>query len=394
LDFFLTGAAKRPQDSARMKIVIGVGIACNPIASAGVIWNYLNWALGFRELGWDVWIAEGIAGEDCVDAQWQKTAAAQSANVAQWNSIVARFGFAGRATLLIDDQADDLDTFRDFCAEADLFLNLSGHFRSPAVSFPRAVKIYQDGDPAFSQIWAAGYGVDMHFEGHDRFVTAGLRFGQPGTFAPTCGIEWIPTFPPVVLSHWPFQAQEEFDRFTTVANWQGYSNSEWQGVWFTGKREEFLRFTTVPRHVSRPIEVATHVAAHEWELPAFREGGWRFVEVSSVCDTLESYGAYIHGSSAEFSIAKGGYVVSRAGWFSDRAVCYAASGKPLVAQDTGVGDLLPTGAGFHTFSTPAEAVAACERVITDFPAQQKAARALAEEYFDSRKVLTRLLDRL
>jgi hypothetical protein len=69
-------------------------------------------------------------------------------------------------------------------------------------------------------------------------------------------------------------------------------------------------------------------------------------------------------------------------------------GKPLVVQDTGVGDLLPRGEGWHPWSTPDEARAACERVIEDFPNQQKAARRLAEEYFDSNKVLSRLLDRL
>ncbi len=377
-----------------MKIVVAVGIASHPISAAGNTWNSLNWALGFRELGWDVWLLERVASDRTVDAQWNRVPPAESANLAYWREITARFGFTGRATLLVDDAAPDLAELRDFAAEADLFLNLSGHFHSDAVTFPRAVKIYQDGDPAFSQVWAESYGVDMHFSAHDRFLTAGLRLGQPGTFAPTCGIEWIPTFPPVVLKYWPYAPQESFDRFTSVAHWEGYKSSEWRGEWFHGKREEFLKFTDVPRAVSRPIELATHVSVHESELGPFREGGWRFVEAAPVCGTLDAYAAYIRGSSAEFSIAKGGYVLSRAGWFSDRAVCYAASGKPLVAQDTGVGDLLPPGEGFHAFRTPAEAAAAGERVIADFPNQQRAARALAEEYFDSAKVITRVLNAL
>jgi hypothetical protein len=377
-----------------VKIVIGVGLASSPISSTGLAWNFLNWVLGFRELGWDVWMTEAISSKKCVDAAWRSVPVEQSANLAYWNMVVDRFGLADRATLLIDDHAPELDRFRDFCAEADLFLNLSGHFRSEAVSFPKALKIYQDGDPAFTQVWVESYGVDMHFAKHDRFITAGTRLGQPGVFAPTCGIEWIPTFPPVVLEHWPFTPQENFDRFTSVAHWEGYKSSEWRGEWFHGKREEFLKFTNVPRSVSRPIELATHVTTHESELGPFREGGWKFVEASPICSTLDAFGDYLRGSSAEFSIAKGGYVISRAGWFSDRGVCYAASGKPIVAQDTGVDDLLPRGEGYHPFSTPAEAVAACERVISDFPAQQRAARALAEEYFDSKKVLTRLLDRL
>jgi len=384
-----------------MKIVIGVGIASSPISAAGLVWNYLNWALGFRSLGWDVWLTEAIDSAKCVDANWQKVPFEQSANLAQWNAVMKFFDFTDRATLLIDGRAAELEAFRDFCAEADLFLNMSGHFKSTAVSFPKALKIYQDGDPAFSQVWVESYGVDMNFAAHDRFVTAGLRLGQPGTFAPTCGIEWIPTFPPVALEYWPpawqdqnQTPQENFDRFTNIANWEGYKSSEWRGEWFTGKREEFQKFVAVPRSVSQPIELATHVTMHEAELPPFREAGWKFIEAAPICSTLDAYGAYIRGSSAEFSIAKGGYVLSRAGWFSDRGVCYAASGKPLVAQDTGVADLLPVGEGFHPFSTPAEAVAACERVIADFPAQQRAARVMAEEHFDAAKVIRRLLDRI
>lgn len=374
-----------------MKIVVAVGIASHPISAAGNTWNSLNWALGFRELGWQVLVVEAIRSERCVDGAWRPAPLEQSANLAYWREITTRFGL--RAALFVDGAPDDA-TVHDFAAEADLFLNLSGHFPPGLIEFPRAVKIYQDGDPAFSQIWAEQYDVDMNFAAHDRFITAGLQLGQSESFAPTCGLEWIPTFPPVVLKHWPYAPQADFDRFTSVAHWEGYKSSEWRGEWFHGKREEFLKFTDVPRRVSRPIELATHVTVHEAELGPFREGGWRFVEAAPICGTLEAYGEYLRGSSAEFSVAKGGYVTSRAGWFSDRAVCYAASGKPLVAQDTGVGDRLPVGEGFHPFRTPEEAVTACERVIADFPAQQRAARALAEEFFDSSKVIGRLLDRL
>lgn len=376
------------------KIVVAVGIASQPISAAGNTWNSLNWTLGFRELGWDVWITEAIDSVRCTNASRQPESPEQSANLAYWREIVGRFAFNDRATLLIDGAACDIDRFHDFCAEADLFLNLSGHFKCDAVSFPRALKVYQDGDPAFSQIWAENYGCDMNFAAHDRFITAGLQLGQPSAFSPTCDIEWIPTFPPVVLKYWPYTPREAFDRFTSVAHWEGYKSSEWRGQWFHGKREEFQKFVDVPSKVSRPIELATDVASHASELEAFRQGGWRFTDATLVCGTLDAYGDYIRGSSAEFSIAKGGYVLSQTGWFSDRAVCYAASGKPLVAQDTGLGGALPVGDGFHCFRTPAEAITACEHVIADFTAQQGAARALAEEYFDSNRVLTRLINRL
>lgn len=375
-------------------MVVSAGISAQPYAGAGNAWNTLNWILGFRELGHDVWMIEHISSDACVDLAWNQVPPAESANVAWWNEMVRTFGMESRATLLIDGTAPDLDVLRDFAAEADLFFNPSGHFRSPAVQFPKALKVYQDGDPAFTQIWTECYACDMNFSAHDRFVTVGTRFDSPQRFAPDCGIEWIPTLPPVVLKYWPYRPQERFDRFTSIANWEGYKNVEWREQWFTGKREEYQKLIDFPNRISAPIELAMQVHYHEEELIPYRAGGWTFTEARPICATLDHYASYIGGSSAEFSVAKGGYVLSRGGWFSDRSVCYAAMGKPLVVQDTGVGDLLPRGEGWHPWSTPDEARAACERVIEDFPNQQKAARRLAEEYFDSNKVLSRLLDRL
>jgi hypothetical protein len=88
------------------------------------------------------------------------------------------------------------------------------------------------------------------------------------------------------------------------------------------------------------------------------------------------------------------YVQSRSGWFSDRSICYLASGRPVLAQDTGLASLLPTGEGLLSFATPDEAVAGVEAIIGDYDRHARAARAIAEEHFASGRVLTRLLDRL
>lgn len=289
-----------------MRAVIGVGIASYPMSSAGNTWNSLNWALGFRDLGWDVWIAENLPRAKCIDSRWQRTEPDRCVNVTRWRDIVRQFGFENRETLLIDDEAGDLDSFRCFCGEADLFLNLSGHFRTRHSDFPKAVRVYQDGDPAFTQIWAEQYGCDMHFSGHDRFITAGLRMGQSGTLAPTCGIEWVPTFPPVVLDHWPVAKRPRVDSFTSVIHLGGYSGCGWKGNWYHGKREEFARYIDFPKNVRYPVEIATQSSAHASELEPFRRSGWRFREAAEVCDDLEAYGEYIGVSSAELGIAKGG----------------------------------------------------------------------------------------
>ncbi len=376
------------------KIVIAVGVAAQPIAAAGNMWISLNWVLGFREAGWDVWMVEAIASDKCVDADWKPAPAADSANVKAWDAVVGRFGLQGRATLLVDDAADDLIALKAFAGEAEVFLNLSGHFREGVISFPRACKVYADLDPAFTQVWVDSYQCDMNFAGHDRFITVGQTFGAPGSFSPTCGIDWIPTLPPVTLKYWSCEFQETFSRFTTVAHWEGYKSSEWGGQWFTGKREQFEKVLDLPSQLSRPLEVATHVQAHSAELERFRDAGWQLVDATEVCSTLAGYESYLRASSAEFSVAKGGYVLSRTGWFSDRSVCYAACGRPLVLEDVGIGDLLPVGHGVHFFKSLDDAAAACERVIADFANQQRAARVLAEQYFSSEVVIAKLLAQL
>ena len=88
-----------------MKIVVAVGIASHPISAAGNTWNSLNWALGFRELGWDVWIVEAVKSTGCIDGNWKPASFEQSANLAYWREITAKFDLTERATLLVDGNA-------------------------------------------------------------------------------------------------------------------------------------------------------------------------------------------------------------------------------------------------------------------------------------------------
>jgi GT2 family glycosyltransferase len=82
----------------------------------------------------------------------------------------------------------------------------------------------------------------------------------------------------------------------------------------------------------------------------------------------------------------------RSGWFSDRSATYLASGRPVITQDTGFGRVLPTGVGLHAWRTLDDAAAAVEAVLADPVGQSRAAREIAEECFDSDRVLGRLLD--
>ena len=90
-------------------------------------------------------------------------------------------------------------------------------------------------------------------------------------------------------------------------------------------------------------------------------------------------------------MAKSGYVQAQCAWFSDRSACYLASGRPVVAQDTGWPAFVPEGEGLLAFSSVEEAAGAVHEVIGAYGRHCKAAREIAEDVFDARKVLTRLL---
>jgi hypothetical protein len=61
-------------------------------------------------------------------------------------------------------------------------------------------------------------------------------------------------------------------------------------------------------------------------------------------------------------------------------------------QDTGLAQHYPVGDGLLVFRTLDEAIRGVERIKSNYEHHCRAARALAEEYFDSDKVLGRLLD--
>ncbi len=99
-------------------------------------------------------------------------------------------------------------------------------------------------------------------------------------------------------------------------------------------------------------------------------------------------------SWGELGIAKSGYVTARTGWFSDRSAAYLASGRPVVAQDTGFSSVVPTGRGLLAFDDVDSAVDGIARVAGDYDAHRSAARDFAEQHLDSRRVLSCLLDRI
>jgi hypothetical protein len=176
-------------------------------------------------------------------------------------------------------------------------------------------------------------------------------------------------------------------------NWTSYNPVVYNGQTYGQKDVEFLRFLALPSRVIPTVcEIAVNAGkTRRTPRPLLVHKGWRVVDPEVVCPDLESYRHYIETSKAEWSVAKNGYVVGQAGWFSCRSACYLAAGRPVVVQDTGFGAVLPVGEGLLSFTTLEEAVAAIQDAEANYARHAKAARAIAEAYFDSDKVLTRMI---
>jgi hypothetical protein len=257
-------------------------------------------------------------------------------------------------------------------------------------------RVFLDTDPGFGQMWRElGY-TDV-FAGHDDYVTIGERIGLPDCEIPTCGLEWITTPQPVVLDQWPaVHSPPPRAEFTTVASWRGaYGPVEYGGRRYGLRVHEFRKFADLPRASGAEFELALHLPPEEHaDEELLREGGWTLTDPALVGATPDTYRSYIQASKAELMVAKEMYVQSRSGWFSERSICYLASGRPVLAQDTTLDGILPAGEGLLTFTDLDEAVAGVESIRSDYPRHAVAARALAEEHFDSDRVLSRLLEEL
>jgi hypothetical protein len=254
-------------------------------------------------------------------------------------------------------------------------------------------RVFLDIDPGFTQMWQDLRLADM-IGGHEAFVTVGENIGREDCAIPTCGVDWVTTPPPVVLDEWPWSSGDA-SAITGIGSWRGpYGPVRYGDIDYGLRAHEFRRFADVPaRCPGSTFDYALDIDPTEVaDIDLLTKGGWRLVGPQSVAGTPQEYREFVQGSVAELMVAKNMYVRSRSGWFSDRSACYLASGRPVIAQDTGRDET--HSAGLLTFKTAEEATDAVARVVADYPRHRRAAREIAETSFDSDRVLGRLVDRL
>lgn len=378
----------------RLKIIVGSVFSLPPF-SPGIAWDWLHLVLGLQDLGHEVVFVEEVQPQWCRDRDGLPCPWDRSVNRACFARAMARFGLLAHACQVYDGgQATEglsLHALRTAVRNADLLINVSGHVKLDWLLGAARRRVYFDQDPVFTQLWMAGYGKQLNFGPHDLLLTVGLNIGTRESPIPDCGFRWHTCLPAVMLAHWPHEVDRRCRRFTTIASFGSYSELRFRGVRYGDKRSEFRRLAELPGRVQRGLEVALRAPADDPDAALLRRGGWRIADAGRL-DTLERYQAYIARSRAEIGIAKHAYVRGRSGWFSDRAAHYLASGKPVLAQSTGFQWHVPTGTGLVSFADLDEAAEGIATIDRDYARHARAARALAEELLDHRKVLPAVIE--
>jgi hypothetical protein len=285
----------------------------------------------------------------------------------------------------------DTVEMRRHISEADLLLNVGGVCWLPDFLLCQR-RALVDMDPFFTQIGRfAVEGLDEY----QAYFTYGANIGRAGCDIPTNGKTWLATVPPVVPEIWNTDSSSVQPpgnaAFTTVANWTAYGTVEYQGVRYGQKDQEFLGLGDLPRRTDQKLELAI-ANADANAVRMLERSGWSLVDAAEISKDIETYRKYITESKGEFTVAKNAYVKTNSGWFSDRSVCYLAAGRPVIMQDTGFSEWLPSGEGVLAFSTVDEAIACIEQVNRSYFANCRTAKELAEEKFGYKVVLSALLD--
>ena len=367
---------------------------------AGIIFITMQYVLGLKRLGYDVYYVEAHARTPSMfmTSEHDDSSALASRFIAD---TMKTFGIADdhwAFHALHDDgrcYGLSLTQLNQLYRSAGLILNLHGGTIPLPEHYETGRLVYLGTDPVEHEIdvYHNVRETIEYLEPHCAFFTWGENYGNPDCKMPVSEqFHFKPTRQPVVLDLWEPFGNGAGESFTTIASWrQPWRVLKFQGeVYYWSKHFEFLKFIDLPQKRAQPFELA--LGSYEEEDKSLLERhGWRLREALSVSTDVDAYRHYIGQSRAEFTVAKDQNVRLRSGWFSDRSATYLAAGRPVITQETGFSNVLPTGEGLFGFSSMDDILAAVDAINTDHERHSRAASAIAHAFFDHAVVLKQLL---
>jgi GT2 family glycosyltransferase len=386
--------------SVRQQIVVLGMMTKMPVA--GVVWQTLHYLVGLERLGYETYYVEAHARTPSMlmELPDDDSSAMAAAFIA---GTLERFGFGDRwafHALHDDGRCYGMSRTRldQLYRSAALIINLHGGTEPRAEHIETDRLVYLETDPVEVELQLAqGRQTTIDYlKPHCAFFTFGENYGRQDCLLPVSPLfNFQATRQPVVLDFWSERANAPGKRYTTIGNWR----QQWREVEFGGekyswsKHHEFLKFLDLPKRVEAEFELALG-GCEDLDRKLLEQHGWRVREAQPLSLHIDIYRQYIAGSRGEFTVAKDQNIRLRTGWFSDRAATYLAAGRPVINQDTGFGNVLPVGEGLFAFSSLDDIVTAVEAIEGNYERHSRAASEIAREYFDSGRVLGRLLEQV
>jgi hypothetical protein len=404
-------------------VIIGTFNVANFPEGGGHFWVYMQYVQGFLRQGCEVyWLEEFVtSGDEAHDAR----------TLARFTKQMEHFGLKGKTILYTTQEgtagADQERTYigmdeskaKSLFATADLLLNFYYAMHPTLLAeFKRTALV--DIDPSLLQLWISTGQIEV--AKHDYYCTTGETVGTSTALFPDCDISWINIRPAVSLELWPYSYSPDADAFTTISGWWGdggrgeFVTDYDELVYENNKRVTFLEYVELPQQTPQTLELALNLGTAEIDeaemeptkltadgqpITDYRgdavdrrkliDHGWNIANPYKVANSPAAYQTYIQNPRGEFSCAKPSYIKFQSAWVSDRTICYLASGKPVVVQNTGPSSFLPDGEGMFRFSTMGEAVDAITTINANYEKHCSAAREIAESYFDARKIAADIL---
>jgi hypothetical protein len=365
----------------------------------GMSWHHLHYILGLKAMGYDVLFLEDSDNyPSCYNPISNEMTADPSYGLNYIRTLFNSYGLQD-CWAYYDESTNRWHNYSEqkalaFCAKADIVLNLSviNPLRVWWSKIP--VKVFIDTDPVFTQMrLAKSEAAASYANEHTHFFSFGENIGKSTCTIPTAGFPWVATRQPVYLPAWLVSNRSNQGSWTTVMNWDSYAQDTFQGTTFGMKSLSFSSYYDLPLllpgenfelAIGGPSIPAQKLEAHNWKV----------VNPLQVTPTPCHFQQYIEMSKGEWTVAKHGYVISNSGWFSERTLNYMATGKPVVIQDTGFSEFLPSGKGLMAFTSPEEAIEGIKEVNADYRLHSGAARKIVEDHFESKLVLSSLLKHL
>src|ERR1043166_6778342 len=382
--------------AARKKIVL-LGMMTK-IPVPGVVWQNIHYLIGFERLGYDAYYVEQHARTPSMFMETEQSDGSGKA-AAFLSGVMDRFGLGDRwcyHALHENGHYFGLSKaqLQALFDSAELIINLHGGTEPLPEHVASGRLIYIQTDPVQLEI-------ELHknrqrtidfLAPHVAFFTFGENLSNPDCRLPVSErFEFVPTRQPVVLDFWATSDSARAEHFTTVGTWR----QPWRKVWYQGRKYawtkdlEFLKFIDLPRRTAQTFELAMGGMTPEAKTE-LENNGWRVRDAMTFPDA-ETYRAYIQDSRGEFTVAKEQNVELRSGWVSDTSRTYLAAGRPVITQETGFSNILPTGGGLFGFRTMDEILAAIERINSDYESHRRAAAQIARDYFSHDVVLSGIL---